>query len=271
MKLLIMGAGYVGMALIRALQDGAHQLYITTTECERVENLKRYAEQVLVLRPGVKENLFALIGACDAMVVLVAPKGSLNYEQTYLDTAKTISEALKGRVKPFYLVYTSSTSVCEGSQGEWITEDMALDPQTENGKILLEAERYYLNSGAAACVLRLGGIYGPGRELARRAKSLSGNVVSGTGEEPTNNIHQEDVVEAIRYCLNHSLTGVYHLVNDDHTVRNKLYARLCRLAAIPEPLWASDAPQLKRRGYKVSNQKIKDAGFIFEHPFILPF
>jgi nucleoside-diphosphate-sugar epimerase len=264
MKLLVMGAGYVGMALLKRFQDYSHEIFITTTKEERVDKLKQFGKQVIVLNSTEDKDLQQLINACDGIIVLVAPNSSQSYEETYLNSAKKISLALKNRRTPFYILYTSSTSVCEGQNG-WVKEEMALDPGSENAKILLETEHYYLNSGASTCILRLGGIYGPNRELTDRARRLSGKEMSGTGEESTNHIHLEDIIEGIVFCLEHSLTGIFQLVNDDHTSRKKLYSGLCELLEVPSPIWNMDL-QENNCGYKVSNQKIKDAGFIFAHP-----
>ena len=143
-----MGAGYVGMALLAHLQSQPHEIFITTTQEGRVESLRAFGKDVLVLGATEDNDLEQLIDLCDGMVVLVAPKKGQNYEETYLNTAKRISSALKGRKRPFYLLYTSSTSVCEGQRNGWVTEDMPLDPKSDNGKILLETERLYLSCGA---------------------------------------------------------------------------------------------------------------------------
>jgi len=161
MKLIVMGAGYVGMALLSHLQESLHEIFITTTQEDRVAVLQSYGQQVLVLQPTETNDLKELIDSCDGIIVLVAPKNSKNYEETYLNTAKRITSALKDRKTPFYILYTSSTSVCEGIQNEWVTEDVILNPKSENAKILLETERRYLNCGVSTCILRLGGIYGP--------------------------------------------------------------------------------------------------------------
>lgn len=268
MKLIVMGAGYVGMALLSYLQSQPYEISITTTRADRVDDLSSYGQHVLVLHPFEDKDLKELIDSCDGMVILAAPKNSQTYEETYLNTAKRISLALRDRKTPFYLLYTSSTSVCEGLHNEWVTETTALCPQTENAKILLEAEKYYLNCGASACILRLGGIYGPKRELIDRARRFSGKEMPGSGDEPTNHIHLEDIVAAIAFCLDRSLTGLYHLVNDDHTPRKELYSSLCQSIDIPCPIWNPGLSQCTNKSYKVSNQKIKDTGFIFKHPMI---
>lgn len=256
-----MGAGYVGEELLKHFQTRAHKLFITTTRKERIDALSCYGHSVLL--PREDKAFKELIDSCDGMIILVAPKHGQSYDEVYLKTAKRVSLALKDRQAPFYLLYTSSTSVCEGQKNEWVTEDTELYPKSENAKILLEAESYYLNCNASTCVLRLGGIYGPKRELFDRVKRFSGKKMLSSGEESTNHIHLEDVIAAILFCLDHSLKGVYHLVNDDHTPRRELYSHLCQLAGIPCPIWSQGLP---KSNYKVCNQKIKSMGFTFKHP-----
>jgi nucleoside-diphosphate-sugar epimerase len=261
MKLLIMGAGYVGMSLIKKLQNPSYELYLTTTQKDKVAHLTPYAKEVILLLDNEREKLEHLIDICEAMVILVAPKNSQNYEATYLTTAKTISKILEGRKKPFYLLYTSSTSVYEGIE-EWAHEEDLLFPRSVNTKILLETEKCYLDAHAQTCILRLGGIYGPGRDLLARAHKLSGKTLEGSGNEPTNHIHLEDIVSGILFCLTHFLTGTYNLVNDAHLSRKLLYDSLCELLKIPSPNWDSRSP---KKSYIVSNDKIKRAGFAFSH------
>jgi nucleoside-diphosphate-sugar epimerase len=268
MKILVMGAGYAGMALLNDFQEKLHEIYVTTTREERVEELRGYGKGVLLLKEENKD-FQELIDKCDGIIVLVAPKHLQNYEETYLNTAKKIVSSLKGRSAPFYILYTSSTSVCEGIKEEWAAEECVLAPVSENAKILLETERLFLDSGASVCILRLGGIYGPGRELVERARRFSGKELAGTGEEPTNHIHLEDIVSAISFCLDRTLTGIYQLVNDEHPTRKELYSHFCQRMDVPNPIWNPHLPSLKGSGYKVSNQKIKDAGFTFRYPFFI--
>lgn len=265
MKLLIMGAGYVGLALLKSLQTLPYEVLISTTSEEKRTLLQSYGSEVLWIPPDNLTALKEAIQACDGMVVMVAPKASQSYQDTYLKTAERIVSALDGRKTPFYLLYTSSTSVCEGTLGEWVTEETALSPSSENARLLLATERLFLGTGVDACVLRLGGIYGPERELEKRAQRFSGKDLPGTGDEPTNHIHQADIVRGILFCLENRLTGVYHLVNDSHMTRQELYSRFCGAQGIPGPNWKPELMQAVKKGYKVSNQKIKDTGFDFKH------
>ncbi len=268
-NLLIVGAGYVGMALLSHLQGQHYEISITTTRPERIEELGEFGKRVLLLQPNGKDELEKYLEECDALIVLVAPRNSSSYEEAYLNTAKRISSALKSRKRPPFLLYTSSTSVCDGAESDIVTEVTALNPSADNAKILLETEHVYLNSNAKTCILRLGGIYGPKRELIDRAPRFSGVEMPGNADKPTNNIHLEDIVSAILFSLDNSLVGVHQLVNDDHRTRRELYDTLCASLGLPGPLWSRGLPERNDKGYQVSNQKIKDLGFVFKHPLLI--
>jgi nucleoside-diphosphate-sugar epimerase len=262
MKILVMGAGYVGMALLPHLH--AHEIYLTTTSENKLTHLKTYSQHVLLLNSD-KQGLKEMIEDCDAMVILIAPKNGMDYETTYLHTAKLVRSLLEKRKKPLYLLYTSSTSVYEAIEEEWATEDLVLKPQSSNAKILLEAEKEYLTH-STTCILRLSGIYGPQREIIERAKRLSGRAISGN--QPTNHIHLEDIIAAIIFCLEKRLTGIYNLANKDHPSRQSLYTSLCNALHIPPPNWELDELGNKKSAYKVASHKIEAAGFSFSHPHL---
>jgi nucleoside-diphosphate-sugar epimerase len=261
MKLIVMGAGYVGIALLKYFQSqqSLHELCITTTQLKRVSELKPYGSQVLYLDPSDDTLFKEAIEWADGIVIAIAPKNSQNYKETYLATARHVSKILKDKTRPFYLLSISSTSVYSGIDSEWAFEDQVLDPKTENAQILFETENLYLNSGVSGCILRLGGIYGPNREIVDRIRHFSSKEMESSGNEPTNHIHRDDIVSAIDFCIKNSLKGVFNLVNDSHPTRKALYSKLCSFKGVPGPIWG----KVLKRGYKVSNQKIKERGFNF--------
>lgn len=266
MKLFVLGSGYVGIPLLAQLRDKQHVLYASTTREEKADVLKTLVDYVVISKGSDKERLKEVIDLCDGMIILVAPKNADNYEETYLLTAKTIVEVLKDRDRPFYLLYTSSTSVYESLRKEWVYEEDRLQPQSFNAKILVETEKLYLgcsNKYVTSCILRLGGIYGPNRDLKHRAKRYSGKDMQGSGQEPTNHIHLVDIISGIEYCLSQHLKGVYNLVNEDHPTRRELYTTLCTKMGLQAPRWIEHSSLGELSRYQVSNKKIKQAGFEF--------
>ena len=267
MKLFILGAGYVGKALLTKRPQGSYTFFASTTSEENASLLRPFALEVFVLKAHETEKLKRLIDASDGICVFIAPKKDQNHE-IYLETARTLAKILENRKTPFHLIYTGSTFVYEGAE-ELSDETTTLTPTHPNANILLETEETYLgieNPHVRTCILRLGGLYGPGRELVNRAKQLSNKVMPGTGNELTNHIHLDDVVSAVEFCLNNQLASVFNLVNDAHPSRKNLYDNLCHSLDIPPPIWDKTGRPNHGCGFAVSNKKIKDLGFVFSHP-----
>ncbi len=267
-----MGAGYIGTALLQQWVDPSVEFTATTTTEEKVSSLDSMAKHVVVMEGTDRDAVAKLVDGSDVLVVCVAPSTSDNYREVYLDTANSIAASLDGRERPFYLLYTSSTSVYGDQNGASVDEATERCPISESARILCEVEDIILgcsSSAVTSCVLRLGGIYGPGRGLQARARRMSERQLTGTGELPTNHSHRDDIVAGIRFCIDKRCQGVVNLVNDDHTSRKELYANLCRGLNVPEPVWNESQPLTHGSNCKVSNAKIKELGFHFLHPMAL--
>lgn len=263
MKIFLMGAGYVGMMVLKSLSSQGHELYVSTTKPEKINSLTPFAREVILIDTSHEKRLQEVVNFCDVLIVLIAANTSATYRETYLNTALSLSAMLKERSHPFHLIYSSSTSVYENCTSKEVSEEMILQPSSEASQILYDTERVFLQF-PGTCVIRLGGIYGPGRELSVRAARMAGKAMSGNGAEITNHVHVEDILEAIQFCLNHRLTGIYNLVNEAHPSRKELYDPLCQAQGLSLPVWDLNTESL--RNYLVLNAKIKQAGFVFKQP-----
>jgi nucleoside-diphosphate-sugar epimerase len=264
MRILILGVGYVGQALLGGWHDANDTFWTTTTSPEKVQNLETLCEQVFHLESNDPQQLESILNNCDALIVCVAPHKGNNYEQTYISTASAIKQALVKRTRPFYLLYTSSTSVYGDHDGEWVDENSTRNTSSDNGRVLMKTEDIFLscqNEHVSVCILRLAGIYGPGRELETRARRLSGQMMPGSGDSPTNHIHLHDIVKGIGFCFEKRCIGVFDLVGNDHPTREILYCRLCEQLEILPPVWENGTPSGHGSNAKVSNRKIKEEGF----------
>jgi nucleoside-diphosphate-sugar epimerase len=176
----------------------------------RVWGLRRGAgelpEGVLPLRADLLEPE-SLRGLPEDLEVLVycaspgAPEESA-YRDTYLSGLGNLLEVLGRRRRPLArLLFTSSTAVYGQSRGEWVDEDSPTRPARFSGRILLEAESLALGSGLPAVILRLGGIYGPGRtRLLDRVQSGRARCRPGPPRF-TNRIHRDDAAGALRHLM----------------------------------------------------------------------
>lgn len=104
--------------------------------------------------------------------------------------------AIDENALPQRLVLISTTAVYGDTGGDWVTEQSPLQPGTDRGRRRLDAEKAVLawskQTGVPVVILRVPGIYGPGR--LPRARLEQGLPVLNESESGfTNRIHSEDL------------------------------------------------------------------------------
>lgn len=275
MKIAIIGCGYVGKAALQHLRTKSdYVISATTTTPERVVELETIAHRVEVLKGNDEGGMRQLLQNQDAVLLCVGARGASAYEETYLGTAKTLVSALKQAPSVQQLIYTGSYSVYGDKKGEWVDEGSPLTPANQNNEILAETERVLMTAASPnlkVCIFRLGGIYGPGRELIKIFGRWSGMTRPGAGEDFSNWIHLDDVVGALTFALEHQLQGIYNLVGDVPQTSREVLERIFANHNLPNVAWDASVPSLRPYNAQVSNQKIKAAGYRFIYPEIVEY
>ncbi|HIK28361.1 MAG: SDR family oxidoreductase [Oscillatoriaceae bacterium SKW80] len=271
MKIAIVGCGYVGGAVARQWHQQAHEVTATTTTPKRVATLQEVATRVIVARGDDKVALQEAVQNQEIVLLSVGAKSSNLYEETYLTTAKNLVAAIKEAASVKQLIYTSSCTVYGDKNNQWVDEETPLAPMTKNGEILAETEQVLLQAASEnlrVCILRLAGIYGPGRELTKIFQNVFGTVRPGSGDYFTNWIHLDDIVGALEFVRSRQLQGIYNLADDECLTGKELLDRLSDRYGLPKVMW--DASLQSSRPYKarISNAKIKKAGYKLIHPQI---
>lgn len=136
--------------------------------------------------------------------------------------------------RPRRLLFVSSSGVYGQQQGEWVDERSPTEPAGFSGQVLLEAEALALGSGLPASVVRLAGLYGPGRRwLLDQVRQ--GHRVPAEPPQYGNRIHADDAAGLLAFLLQEDACGTpldacYLGVDDDpaplHEVVDWLRQRL---------------------------------------------
>lgn len=276
MNVGILGCGYVGTAVARLWhENNRDRITATTTTKERVSELEQVAQKVVVLKGDDETDLKSFAQEQDLILLSVAPTrplGANGYEETYLQTAKNLVKVLQQAPTVKQLIYTGSYSVYGNKDGGWVDEESPLTPANHNGEILAQTEQVLIAASSPdlkVCILRLGGIYGIGRELTKIFSRAFGTTRPGNGEDFTNWIHLDDIVSAIDFAAVEKLQGIYNLVSDRPLVSRDLLDRLSEKYNLPRVTWNPQTSEVRPYNARVSNQKIKAAGYKFIHPEIM--
>lgn len=125
--------------------------------------------------------------------------------------------AMRGQHKPKKIVLISTTAVYGDCHGAWITEATPAHPQTDRGRRRLAGEQALLQwcgrHKVAAVILRVGGIYGPGRlPVERLEKGLP--VLHESDSPYTNRIHQDDLASICVAAAERANDGAIYNVSD---------------------------------------------------------
>ena len=276
-NIAILGCGYVGGTLADYWQDRGHCVTGTTTSRSRGAALAETVSKAVVMKGNDLNALHSLLEGQDTLVVSVAPTGSQEaaastYETTYLETAKNLVIALSDAPNIKQVVYLSSCSVYGDRQGEWVDETAEIDPLDRKSQVIYEAEQIILkaaNDSQKVCILRLGGIYGPGRELVNMFGGLAGMTMPGKGDRFINWIHRDDIINAIEFARSNELDGIYNLVDDSQLTVKEQVKRVCDAYRLPPVHWDASKFSPPRKSLQVNNHKLKAAGYDLIHPQII--
>ena len=191
------------------------------------------------------------------------------YQQLYVEGLQRVLGWLgDGRKQLSYLLQISSTGVYAQSEGEWVTENSPALADSETAKALIRAEDVVLRSGVPASVVRLAGIYGPGR--TRLIEQVRGGLC--VPEEPvqySNRIHRDDAAALLEHLLvqveaDELLAPCYLGVDDEpasmHEVASWLAAQL-GVSLLPE-----GATSGRVGSKRCSNELARESGWQPRYP-----
>ncbi len=191
------------------------------------------------------------------------------YRQVYGVGTRNLVEWMGGVGVRRY-VHLSSTSVYGQTDGGWVTEDSPADPLPETGRVLASTERWILGGtagGLAPTILRVAGIYGPGRGYALQQLLKGEARIQGDGTRWVNMVHRDDVAAAIRGVAAASLEAVggkvLNVVDDEPVRQGEFVTWLAREHGLPVPPVATEEENAARKrgltNKRVDNRRLREA------------
>lgn len=270
MDLLVAGCGYVGLAAARRWRNKGFRAYGLRRSSAGLEAV-RAAGVEPIQADLLDPHSLSRLPSCDfALLAQSAGRGeSGEYRKTHLEgTRNFVAEARRMGIKK--LVVISSTTVFGTDDGSWVDETTATGGHASaelrvRAEALLGAERSALEGGAGGMVLRLAGIYGPGRSAADRIRR--GAVREFAPGDYMNRIRLEDIVAAIELLFAKGREGEIYLGSDDAPATQKeFYTWLYERMKLPVPSALLGTPQVAVTGKRCSNRKIRALGLELRYP-----
>ena len=276
MRVLIAGCGYVGAALGAALVKQGHRVVGLRRSAGAGDALMAAGIQPWLGNLTSVADLENLPGPFDWVVNTAAPSqtGPAAWREVYFEGNRALLHWLI-ESPPQKYVFTNSTSVYGQDDGSWVSEESPAVPATETGRILLETERLLLAAARhkfPSVVLRVSGIYGPGRGHAFQQFVQGQARLEAGGGRVMNMVHRDDVAGAIIAALERGKPGLVCNVSDDEPVlQSDFYRWLAERSGrpLPPPRDPADPPAPGRpaQNKRVSNQRLKT---VLNYPLLYP-
>ena len=267
-SVLIAGCGDVGGRLAEQMLAKGWQVY----------GLRRTIANLPAGVIGVAGDLFNEdcpetwpVGAVDYLVYCAAATDhdEAGYRAAYLQGLQHVLGWLDdyGQV-PERLLFVSSSSVYEQQDGGWVDETAPAKASAYSGRVMLEAEQIALGSGIPASVVRLTGIYGPGREWLL-TQVRRGYRVAVDPPLYGNRIHADDAAGLLAFLLDANHQGValddcYIGVDDAPAPLAEVVMWLREYLGVTE--WAEDASVRRTGSKRCSNARAKALGWKPRYP-----
>lgn len=247
--LFLFGPGYCATALAAVWQGPVFATYRSD------EGLQKLAETPL--KPISSADEAALSAAiCGAHVLISTPPGENGCPAHALigDVAGTAAS----------VIYLSTTGVYGDLGGGWAMEWSAPNPQSERARRRAAAERAWQESIDAACIVRLPGIYGPGRSALDRVRGGTARRIVKAGHV-FSRAHVDDIASGLFALIQSHARGVFNLCDDLAAPPQDVVSFAADLLGVAPPperrFEAADLSPMARSFYseckRVSNARLK--------------
>jgi nucleoside-diphosphate-sugar epimerase len=264
MKISILGCGWLGLPLAKALTKQGHTVKGSTTQAEKLrilrhEGIEPFWLQLSPTPTGIGWDYFL---ESEVLIINIPPR--LERAGTDFHPAQIAHLLPLVAASPIEkIVYVSSTSVYP-ELSRVVTEEDVQTPATAAAPSLVMAENHILKMPQDSLVLRMGGLMGYDRIPAKyvsRKQNLT------TGELPINYVHRDDAVGVLLRVIDRLQTPtlwnqVFNVVAPEHPTRRQVYEASAKTGDFVVPTFAPAVPQ----PYKiVSCQKLTEQ---LQYPFV---
>ncbi|MET0748940.1 MAG: SDR family oxidoreductase [Rhizobium sp.] len=273
MHTVIFGCGYSGTAIGHSFSGTGNSVVGTTRSEEKRAALDIQGFKGLLFDGKTLDaRLVEDMASATHLVQSIAPGQA---GDPLLRLAAGLTRAMMPKLE--WIGYLSTVGVYGDHKGAWIDEETSIRPVSARSVERVAAEDGWMALGDAlgvpTAVLRLSGIYGPGRNgFCNLDKGTARRLVKP--HQVFNRIRVEDIGKACLFLAERALGGIYNVTDDEPAPPQDVVAEAARLMGIaPPPETPFDTAELSpmaRSFYgenkRVSNARLKALGFRFNFP-----
>ncbi|WP_428606349.1 SDR family oxidoreductase [Sedimenticola sp.] len=209
---VIIGCGYLGTRVALAYLQQAMPVTGVVRTASSVAALR--AAGITAVLHDLDQPVSAAIQLQDRALFYFAPPPRHGEEETRVSA---LIEGFERVGQPRRVVYLSTTGVYGDCGGDWVDETRPANPQVDRARRRWDGEQRFRawsrDSGGELVVLRVAGIYGPGKLPLERLQRGEPTVLES--EAPyTNRIHIHDLVQVCLAAMARGGSGEVYNVSD---------------------------------------------------------
>jgi len=266
MKILSIGYGDIAQRAARRFVAAGHSV---VGVCRHPDNKPQIDGVELVAADASNEQDLRVVmhgNEFGAVLVTLTPSSYdlEGYRNGYVVPCRHLQQVISGLDYAPYVIYVSSTGVYGQQNGEWVDEDSPCEPESDSGRMLLQAEALVRDLPVPSTIIRCSGIYGAGRDFMLR-QLKAGKVT--LRESWTNRIHQDDVARFIAFVIEHpeKRNNLYLLSDDEPVMQYEVYQWLARQLGVEVSSEVEPGPG-PRGSKRCNNTRVRNTGFTLEYP-----
>ncbi len=262
MNRLIVGCGYLGRRvadLWHRAGDTVHVVTRTQAHASEFASSGWHPQVADVMQPTSLVDLPKV----DTLLFAVGydRSCSASIHEVYVEGLRNVLDAISASAKK--VIYISSTGVYAEADGGWVDETSAVAGNREGTQACLAAEQLLQSHalGKEATILRLAGIYGPGR-LPRAGDLLAHRPIPAPAAGYLNLIHVKDAARSVVAAAGRGSGGIYSVADGMPALRRDYLEELARLLDAPRPQF--EPPAEPPSGRRASNKRVRNDRLINE-------
>jgi nucleoside-diphosphate-sugar epimerase len=267
-KVLILGGGYSGRMLAALLRRLGNTVLCTRRDQSRPDaDLLFDSDRDLMPQPDALQGITHLLST-----IPPSPEG----QDPALHCLRSQLESMPLQ----WVGYLSTTGVYGDTQGNWVRETDPARPGQARSRRRLDCEAAWRDSGLPIQILRLPGIYGPGRSVLNTVQEGRARRIDKTGQVFCR-VHVEDIAGACLHLMHRSEEGLHpaivNVVDDEPAASIELLDHACALLGRNAPetetfeqaslQMSAMARSFWSENRRVSNHLLRDGlGYDLLHP-----
>ncbi len=273
LRLMIFGAGFSGRAIGKKLADTFEFVGGTTRSEEKFELLRAHNITPFTFSgDAFSSQLEKELSKVTHLIQSISPdKTGDPIIPLVGDNLRAIMPELK------WVGYLSTVGVYGNHNGAWVDEETICKPVSKRSVARVEAENLWQElcekSDIPLAILRLSGIYGPGRNTFENYKKGTARRLVKK-DQVFNRIFVDDIAGASELLIRNNKAGIFNVTDNEPAPPQDVVEYAAQLLGVNPPdeidFETAELSPMARSFYgenkRVSNTKIKELGYVFTQP-----